>query len=402
MNDSDQAKADESQIADAPAAQAPKDRPSTQSDAEQAADFVHQPGRDVTENGEESLALETEKLFNKLPDDFEVYDDEPAPKKRKADPDDEDDEVISRDEEDEDEPEEDADEAESDGEDAEADDGGEQEADGDEDEAEKPESKVPKRIRFRPSDEVEAMALEISRNVKAKGGKISLAEAEARAKAALGIEDSADESTESNAEEDAIPDDAPQSSDDAQDRIRQLREERKEAADAYDDEKLAEINGEIDRLTDLLPALEQRASRRQQEIDAQFESSMGKVLDYYPQAKDENGEFFREMQALDGAWREMGDPRADNPDKPRLIANLVAQKLGITPNTGASKPASKTVKPTAKPLAKRSPMKPGKATTPSAQASPPRPVTVNSLEDLNAETQRVLGGPKQGFDFTDL
>lgn len=202
--------------------------------------------------------------------------------------------------------------------------------------SEEEETRQQERFRFKNDDDKAVAAL-----AKAKG--ISLVEA-AQQYAGLGAPK--EQTTEStNAE-------APETSQSVSARIKELEAQAKEAATALNFDEAEDFralaNDLRDKLIDLKlserDAAKEAESKQEREFYAKYEANEQKTLQFYPDAGKADSRLAKEMAALDAQMKELGDPLYYSENKPFILAQQAAVKLGI-PMTkpGATKPASKSV-----------------------------------------------------------
>ncbi len=203
--------------------------------------------------------------------------------------------------------------------------------------SEEEDTRLQERFRFKNDDDKAVAAL-----AKAKG--ISLVEA-AQQYAALGKPK--EQTTEStNAE-------APETSQSVSARIKELEAQAKEAATALNFDEAEDFralaNDLRDKLIDLKlserEAAKEAESKQEREFYTKYEASEQKTLQFYPDAGKADSQLAKEMAALDAQMKELGDPLYYSENKPFILAQQAAVKLGIPmtkPGT-ATKPASKSV-----------------------------------------------------------
>ena len=197
------------------------------------------------------------------------------------------------------------------------------------------EEKFPERIRLTNFSKVEKLALQLKRD----DPKLSLAQAETRAKAALGIKDE-EVSTETKSTTTPVQTVA---SVDA--KIAELRVLRTKAS--KEDLDFAEV----DRLTNEIEALSEqkhvlrsqeakKASDEQKAYDATYDASQKKAAGLYDFVMQPDSAGFKRMAEIDQQLEEGKDPLFNDPEKSVLIAQMVAKELLIAPKS-AKAPAAK-------------------------------------------------------------
>ena len=237
-------------------------------------------------------------------------------------------------------------------------------AQGEEDEPEesKPEPGT-RRMRI-PRDDVWEMSLTITRELAKTGVKISPSEAETRAKAALGIVDAPKpEPTEAQPENPAI-DGLPEGIHDLaslEARIEVLQAEADAALDRaledFDDDAKAEAKAktaEIKALTKLAPKLESAKAADEKAYWAEFDRHEAEAHAIYPELRDETHPAHDRVKEILDGWSATGDPRLARADLAKVVANLVAAELGLTPArreraASTERPVTTSPSPVAKP-----------------------------------------------------
>lgn len=224
---------------------------------------------------------------------------------------------------------------------------------------EETEQPTSKRYRLRTEDPVEQRALDLRRNNR----DMSLQEALDRAKAELGDDDATGE--DADAEEDSLPETV-----EATEReVEKLLNERNNALhEDLDFEKVTQLDQEIRKLDQHIGDLKLRAVQDQAKSEAEFrdnlEASKVKAVELYPFVTKEGVETAR-MEEIDATLKESNDPLYSDPNKPLILAQMVAKEMHIPPK-------GKTVKkPTApakgNPPKKKAPIQQASAT---AQTQP--------------------------------
>ena len=196
---------------------------------------------------------------------------------------------------------------------------------------------LPERMRLTNFSKVEKLALAM----KKENPKLSLAQAEAKAKDALGIAE------EDPAKTVAKPSTAPelQTVEAVDAKIKELVALRTKAT--KDDLDFAEA----DRLTNEIEALReqkstvreqvsQKATQAQAEYDQQFAAAETKAAGLYDFVKQAESAGFKRMAEIDRALESNKDPLFNAPDKALVIAQMVARELAIAPKAPGAKPAA--------------------------------------------------------------
>lgn len=248
-----------------------------------------------------------------------------------------------------------------------------------------------KRMRI-PKDPVWEMALTITRAMDREGIKLSPSEAEARAKAALGIADKPEEAKE---EPKAIPG-LPEGVTDTvslRARIDTLKAEAKAALEEWEGETAEAKYAEIDQLYELLPKLEAVTAEREAAFWADFDASEIEAHRTYPElTKDGHPASLRAAEII-ADWQRMGDQRLLQADSPKLIASLVAAELGLTP-ARRERAASAERKVAKSPAPAATKPEPGRG---SAATSAPAPVP--DIADQLAADPRLIRAILRGKAF---
>ncbi|MGH7956820.1 MAG: hypothetical protein ACREH8_07390, partial [Opitutaceae bacterium] len=174
---------------------------------------------------------------------------------------------------------------------------------------EDPEEKLPERIRLTNFSKVEKLALQLKRD----DPKLTLAEAEVRAKAALGIKDEVKSTEETTAS--ALP--ATLKDTDA--KINELRALRTKAAkEDLDFAEVDRITNEIEGLQEHKSTLRmqeaEKASFERKAYDDAFDASEGKAAALYEFVRQPESAAFKRMAEVDLQLKENGDPLFDSPD----------------------------------------------------------------------------------------
>ena len=193
------------------------------------------------------------------------------------------------------------------------------------------------RFRFKDPEDQAIAAL-----AKAKG--ISLLEATKQYEAISGPKEQTQESTNTEATETAQSVSA---------RIKELEAQAKEAATALNFDEAedfrAQANDLRDKLIDLKlserEAAKEAESKQEREFYAKYEASEQKTLQFYPDAGKADSQLAKEMAALDAQMKELGDPLYYSENKPFILAQQAAVKLGIpmTKPGSATKSAKQSV-----------------------------------------------------------
>jgi hypothetical protein len=190
-------------------------------------------------------------------------------------------------------------------------------------------------FRVRPRNEIESLAFRFFK----ADDTLDMEGALALAKQRLGVT----EVTSSDADPDAFEDYTAQPAGtvaDLEKQIRELRREKIEATRAYDVDKAADLEEQLLALEEQIPFVwareEQEAEQRRAEDEAWNQaarSNIELVRKAFPVAADPNSAFFARMTQIDEAWGDAMDQRFDDPQKPLLLAQIVAKEMGLSPAT---------------------------------------------------------------------
>ena len=143
--------------------------------------------------------------------------------------------------------------------------------------------------------------------------------------------------------------DLPESVEEVDTTLNTLDADREKAMVELRFEDVAKIDRQIRKLDRHRTTLERQAEQSQIEATRNyrqsFRASEAKATDLYAFAADPNSPGGKRMKEIDETFEEMGDPRFNDPNKPLIIANLVAAELNIAPRrkgtpAAPAKPAS--------------------------------------------------------------
>lgn len=213
---------------------------------------------------------------------------------------------------------------------------------GDDDEVEP----IKNRVRITDFDEVAKLAIGLKKAAHKRGETITLAEAEKRAAAALGVNQSekpAGETAEANA--------LPQTVEAADAKIKALVALRtkafKEDLDfAAGDTLTNEIEALREHKLTLREKVAETATKEQAAYNAAFDAAEKKANALYEFVKQPESAAFKRMAEIDQQLEANRDPLFNAPDKALVIAQMVARELQIAPKSPNAKPVA--VKPVAK------------------------------------------------------
>lgn len=249
-------------------------------------------------------------------------------------------------------------------------------------EEEEPPSPSSKRYRVRSEDPVELRAFEL----KARNPDMHIDECIAKAKAEASLNRRDNQPDGGEDDQGVMPDTVEAT----EARIAELEQERKTAMiDDLDFERADELSAEIRKLDRHASDLQYRGKQQEAEAEAAdhnqyveaFEQSKNKAIELYPFVT-ETGEETARMDEIDAQLRENGDPLYDDPNKPLIVAQMVARERGIAPKGKSTKadypPKSGT------PPRKNNPVQPA---NPQARTAPPK----SNEEQLDEQLERIKG-----------
>lgn len=196
-----------------------------------------------------------------------------------------------------------------------------------EEEEQQEETKVPDRFRFKDNEDKAVAAL-------AKAEGISLIEAAARYSALKNPtkrgEDQADQQQDK-------ADTPTETVDSVKAEIKELEAKAREAQTSLNFDEAEDFRQQANELRDKLidlklaerEAAKQAESKQEQEFYAAFQASEEKAIQYYPDAGRPDSQLAKEMLALDAQMKDLGDPLYFSDNKPFILAQQAAVKLGI-------------------------------------------------------------------------
>lgn len=202
---------------------------------------------------------------------------------------------------------------------------------------------LPERIRLTNFSDVEKLALQLKRTAAKNGETITLAEAETRAKAALGIKDQ-------SAQTGAADTGKPKTVAEVDAKIAELKAARTKARTEDLDFKEADrLDNEIDALREHKLTLREQtaetASKEQAAYNKAFDAAEGQASGLYDFVKQAESEGFKRMAEIDRQLEANRDPLFNDPSKPLVIAQMVARELKIAPKSPTAAKPGATGKP---------------------------------------------------------
>lgn len=241
------------------------------------------------------------------------------------------------------------------------------------------EEKLPDRIRLSNFSKVEKLALTIKR----ENPSLTLAQAEAKAKDALGIKDEPPAKQESN--DPGLPKTLEEADAKIKDLVAKRTKAFKEDLDFAEGDRLT---NEIEALREHKFTLRERASQRATEeeraYNAAFDAAETKASALYDFVKQTDSAAFKRMAEIDRQLEENKDPLFSDPNKPLLIAQMVAKELAIAPKSATAKAAAP------KPATTAAPKPPVTTTTQPKKQVPP----------VASGTSRTSTSTTQGGDLS--
>jgi hypothetical protein len=131
----------------------------------------------------------------------------------------------------------------------------------------------------------------------------------------------------------------------------QLEVKYAENLTALNFEEAAKINNQIRALDRQRLTLEREGERQQltqaAEYENAFTASETRAAQFYPFAADPNSPLGQRMVEIEESLQALGDPLYNDPNKPLIIAQMVAKENNIAPR----KPGQRTATPAPKPVA---------------------------------------------------
>lgn len=191
------------------------------------------------------------------------------------------------------------------------------------------------------------------------------------------------------------PDPTFRASQEIKDDLQEAQKAVKEASDQLDDDALQAAQDKVNALFEELETSAQsqvsqqlEQSKKEQEVQEQiqteFRQNEQKVIDAYGQDGSLSQSFLSRMQEIDNQWRDLGDPRADQANKPLILASMVAQEQGVAPNPTTSTPAKANETPP--------------PTTPSAPEAKRQAAPSPPLHPASGSARATTGGTQTDLD----
>lgn len=171
------------------------------------------------------------------------------------------------------------------------------------------------------------------------------------AKDKLGVKPSEPKTTEPAKPEPIGRADLPQTINELDTLSGQLEAKYAENLTALNFEEAAKINNQIRALDRQRLTLERDGERQQltqaAEYETAFTASETRAAQFYPFAADPSSPLGQRMVEIEESLQALGDPLYNDPNKPLIIAQMVAKENNIAPR----KPGTKTATPAPKPVA---------------------------------------------------
>lgn len=132
----------------------------------------------------------------------------------------------------------------------------------------------------------------------------------------------------------------PETVDEVNAKIAELRAQKRTAATELRIDDVASLDDQIFDLAQHRESLQRQAERQETQqaaaYERQFAESEAKAADLYEFASNPESPGGRRMLEIDQALEDTGDPRFHSPNKPLLIAQMVAAELNIAPKSKKS------------------------------------------------------------------
>lgn len=229
--------------------------------------------------------------------------------------------------------------------------------------------------------------------------KLALAEAEALAKKALGLDKALTQDPAAGtppAESDPEPDPLT----DLQAELAEVRAQLATARTEFNDEAASTLEARKDELLVALAKAQMTAEQRQSEAVAeQFAASRERVAQQFGDHYQAGTPFVATMGEVETELRSVGDPRVNAQNFPEVVAAIAALRSGFTrqadgrwaapgaaPAPVATPPRPSSA-PQAPPQAHAAPIAPGSARTDSAPPAPPAPVDLAEWRRLHGVSE---------------
>lgn len=247
-----------------------------------------------------------------------------------------------------------------------------------------------KNIKVKPRDDDQVFRLQL--RIMKRNRDLTGEEALARAKKELGLD-----KPEVPAVPARKPDGLPDTVEEIQAKIAELKAQRKTAATNLELEVYEKLNDQIEALTDKRGLLVEQGREQARQALATynrgFAESQDKAESLYAFASDPESPGGKLMIEIDAALEANGDPLFNHPNKPLKLAQMAATRLNIPPKTKTPAATAKAAAPGPKVPAAQVPPKKDVIPTGASRTTPQTTATKKPL-DLAIETAGVKGDAK--------
>lgn len=214
------------------------------------------------------------------------------------------------------------------------------------------EEKAPQ-FRLRPTEKLDAEALRIMKAAEVAKSPITLQDAITIAAKNLQIENpfAAPQPAEQPEGEEVAEEDPTQgiTLSEAKADLKDLRKQASQALRDGDLDEAADLQDRIGETEDLIDVIAERDVQQEgtarQQHDTEFQESVAKATDLFPDFGNDKSEFFKRCAEIDEALQATEDPRYFAADKPLQIARMAAQELNVAPGAKARKSAVQPAAP---------------------------------------------------------
>ena len=242
------------------------------------------------------------------------------------------------------------------------------------------------RLRLPENDKVGRLAASFMKRNRDMG----MEEAMTKAKAQLGIKAEPAEAKET-APDNSPASKLPQTTEAVDAQIAALRAQRKKANTELNFEVASDLSDQLEDLIQHKADLQRQGERQQAQAErdftAKWKTAEAKASELYPDAAKPDSAFGKRMQEIDAALEETSDPLFHDPEKPRIVAQMVAREMNIAPRSKTAPAAP------AKAAAPVTPQ-PKKGILPGGASRTTQPVA-NAQPAINAEVGKI----KNPHDF---
>lgn len=237
-------------------------------------------------------------------------------------------------------------------------------------------------LRIPDGDEVGRLALAYMK----RNRDLTMEDALSRARTKLGIKPQQEQTQQTQPQEPESK--LPKTLEDVETAIKNLRAERKKANTDLRFEDAADLSDQLEDMIQHRFSLERQAERQQAEqvrsYEQKFRGSEAKAIELYDFANKPDSPAGKRMIEIDEMMKDNGDPTYDDPNKPLIIAQMVAREMSIAPRKkGTPAGPVKTATQTAP-----APQQPKKGLVPSG-ASRTTPTAVNQKPAIIAAAEQA-------------